>query len=404
MPSYRTRTTRTPKKKVRKYVQRLPRDPAKLFRWAARGTVKDYERLRQLARKARHNLPAHIDGVAFEKLMHVDRLTMIEQIQAAEEHNVSAGWFLDAINWLFDKVPLGNWIWPVSAAQSAINAQKGDGLNEVDEQYARLVGATYGKVEERPFVIDHWKRQVQFDSSYVSVWDNPDGHRLIAVRGTQGTGQDIGEDILVGITGRSTNVIGAELLQILAATPESTVVDLAAHSLGTSLALQAYGNKLIYNAIHETYLYNPAYSPFLRGSTDAFERDANVRYFINTRDAISMGGLGHAAPANSVYRSSGNPVSAHKLAQWQGSSAYQDPIYHAPPETKLHAHKVVFPGATDLSPEQILANTIVTGSSTKDEPAEPGGPDAGGAALGAGGAETAGAFDFGDVDFNYEGL
>jgi len=35
-------------------------------------------------------------------------------------------------------------------------------------------------------------------------------------------------------------VIGKELLQILAATPESMVVDLAAHSLGTSLALQAY--------------------------------------------------------------------------------------------------------------------------------------------------------------------
>ena len=396
MPSYKTRgkpDNRKAAKRTRAYPKRLPRDPAKLFRWASKGSLVDYEKLRALAKKMVHQLPAYIDGVAFEKIIHVDRLRMIEEIQANEEHNVSAGWFLDGVNWLLDKVPWGNWLWPVSAAQSTINAQKGDGLNEVDEQYARLVGATYGEAGERPYVIDHWKRQLQFDTNYVSVWDNPDGHRLIAVRGTQGSGKDLGEDILVGLTGRSTDVIGSELLQILAATPKGMVVDLASHSLGTSLALQAYKNKTIYNGTHETYLYNPAYSPLLRGSTDAYERDENVRYFINSLDAISMGGLGHRAPANVVFRASGNPVSAHKLAQWQGSSAYQAPIYHAPPETKLHAHKAVF-GAQ---------GAIVRGTVGKED------ADAGqgeGPAVGPGaGAEAPGSFDFGDVpQYNYGGL
>ena len=343
MPSYKTRRSDKPaKKKARKYAKRLPLDPTKRLRWAARGTVKDYARLRELAKRARASLPAHIDRDAFERLLHVDRLTMIEEIQAAEEHNISAGWFLDSVNWVLDKVPFGNWIWPVAAAQSAINSQKGDGLNEVDEQYARLVGATYGSVDERPFVIDHWKRQVQFDSAYISVWDNPDQHRLIAVRGTQGSGLDIGEDILVGLTGRSTDLISKELLQIVAATPEGVVVDLAAHSLGTSLTLQAYGNKTVYNAIHETYLYSPAYSPFLKGLTDGYERDENVRYFINTRDVVSLGGMGHRAPSNVVFRSGGNPISAYGLSQWQGAYSYQEPIYHAPPETRVHAHKAVY--------------------------------------------------------------
>ena len=395
MPSYKTRrrADKPAKKKARRYPKRLPRDVTKRLSWAARGTVKDYARLRELAKKARDSLPAHIDRAAFDRLLSVDRLTMIEEIQAAEEHNVSAGWFLDAVNWVLDKVPFGNWIWPVAASQSAINSLKGDGLNEVDEQYARLVGATYGGIDERPFVIDHWKRQVQFDSNYISVWDNPDGHRLIAVRGTQGSGTDIGEDILVGLTGQSTDVIGSDLLQILAATPKGMVVDLASHSLGTSLALQAYKNKTIYNGIHETYLYNPAYSPLLRGSTDAFERDENVRYFINSLDVISMGGLGHRAPANVVFRSSGNPVSAHKLAQWQGSSAYQAPIYHAPPETKLHAHKAVFAGT----------GTIVRGTVDKEDA---GAGEGEGPAVGPGaGAQAPGSFDFGDVpEFNYGGL
>ena len=340
MPTYRTRTVRPAKKKARKYPKRLPRDPNKLFRWAARGTDKDYEKLRKLARKARNSLPANIDANAFERLQNVDRLRFIEEIQASEQHDVSAGYFLDGLNWLLDKVPWGNWLWPVAAAQTSINSMKGDGLNEVDEQYARLVGATYGPIDQRAYVVDHWKRQGQFDGAHVSVWDNPDGHRLIAVRGTQASAQDIGEDVLVGLSGRSTNAIGAELLQILAATPPGVVVDLAAHSLGTSLALSAYDNKTVYNAIHETYLFSPAYSPFVRGSTDAYERDGSVRYFINTRDVVSMGSFGNKAPSNVVFRS--NIKGAHKLAQWQGHSAYMEPIMHAPPETRVHAHKAVF--------------------------------------------------------------
>ena len=382
MPSYKTRSVKA-KKKSRRYPKRLPLDVTKRLRWAARGTVKDYGKLRQLAKKARQGgLPPHLDVSAFEKLAGVDRLTMIEEIQAAEEHNVSAGWFLDAVNWVLDKVPWGGWLWPVSAAQSSINALKGDGLNEVDEQYARLVGATYGGIDERPYVIDHWKRQVQFDSEYISVFDNPDGHRVICVRGTQGTGLDIGEDILVGLTGRSTNVIGDELLQIIAATPSGVVVDLASHSLGSSLSLQAYSDKTIYNAIHETYLYSPAYSPFLRGSTDAYERDENVRYFINTRDIVSMGGMGHQAPANVVFRSSGDPIAAHKISQWQGSTAYQEPIYHAPPETRVHAHKQVY--GPKFEEETIKDDYLIRESVSAPEiPAEQ--P----------------VFDFGDAEYTY---
>ena len=392
MPSYKTRrrAEKPAKKKARRYPKRLPRDVTKRLRWAARGTVKDYARLRELAKKARDSLPAHIDRAAFERLLSVDRLTMIEEIQAAEEHNISAGWFLDSVNWVLDKVPFGNWMWPVAAAQSSINSLKGDGLNEVDEQYARLVGATYGAVDQRPFVIDHWKRQVQFDSSYISVWDNPDGHRLIAVRGTQGSGKDVGEDILVGLTGRTTDVIGKELLQIVAATPEGLVVDLAAHSLGTSLSLQAYGNKTVYNAIHETYLYSPAYSPFLRGNADAYERDENVRYFINTRDPVSLGGMGHRAPSNVVFRSSGNPLTAHDLAQWQGAYSYQEPIYHAPPETRVHAHKAVYGEKAHGSPvkDAGLADSGEGGAELPAGEPVPAGPDS--------------AFDFGDVpEYDY---
>ena len=316
MPKYKTREA-TVKRKSRKprLPKRLPRDPNKLMHWAGRGTVIDYDKLRKLAIKARHQLPAYIDGVAFEKLTHIDRLLMIEEIQANEQHDISAGGFIDGLAWLLDKVPWGNWLWPVQAAQSAIKAEKGDGLNEVDEQYARLVGATYGPVDDRPFVLDHWRRQAQFDSSYISVWDNIDGHRVICIRGTEG-GVDIAQDALIALIGTSTDAVGREILSILAATPESVVVDLAAHSLGTSLALASFSNsQRSYDRIHESYLYNPAYSPLVRGTADAYEGDSSVRYFINLNDLVSMGSFGHQAPSNVVFRSEGAVTTAHKLAQ-----------------------------------------------------------------------------------------
>ena len=130
----------------------------------------------------------------------------------------------------------------------------------------------------------------------------------------------------------------------------------------------------------------------MRGATDAYERDENVRYFINTRDAVSLGGMGHRAPANVVFRSSGNPITAHKLSQWQGSSAYQDPIYHAPPETRVHAHKQVFPPkqSQDIVKEDVepvAARSESVGATHDVQPT------------------TAGSFDFGDVpEFDYGGL
>ena len=132
--------------------------------------------------------------------------------------------------------------------------------------------------------------------------------------------------------------------------------------------------------------YNPAYSPLLQGSADAYERDSNVRYFINTNDLVSMGSFGHQAPSNVVFRSAGI-TDAHALAQWQGSGAYQDPIYHSPPETRVHAHKAVFElnkDSTDDANADDERNVHLGESERPDAtPAEHG--------------EPAMEFDFGDV-------
>ena len=100
-----------------------------------------------------------------------------------------------------------------------------------------------------------------------------------------------------------------------------------------------------------------------------------------------MGGSGHKAPRNVVYRSEGNPISAHKLAQWQGSSSYQEPIYHAPPETRVHAHKQALQltkrDPEDASVEQLPTEDVADLVPDQGQSAPP--PE----------------FDFGDVTFDY---
>ena len=139
--------------------------------------------------------------------------------------------------------------------------------------------------------------------------------------------EDVGEDMMIGLTGTTTNRVGDELRRILDATPGDSIVDVASHSLGSNLTLRAFNSDpKLYNRIHETYLFNPSYSPFVRGVADQYEQDENVRYFINLGDMVSMGGIGHKAPANVVFRQpSWGPGKNHSLAQWQGPGGHYEP-------------------------------------------------------------------------------
>ena len=102
----------------------------------------------------------------------------------------------------------------------------------------RLVNEAYKDQEERPASFEHWTRQPEFDSNYVTVYDNEDGHRFIAVRGTKLNLKDLGEDVLIGMEGRPRNLVGAELRKVLDHTEPGRTVDVGGHSLGTSLILR----------------------------------------------------------------------------------------------------------------------------------------------------------------------
>ena len=316
MPRYRSRSKSRAAREKKRVRAQVPRDKRKLSHWAVRGTHKDLQKLGEHARNLAPQRPSYVTDRALNLLQQPTRRKLIEATHEHDNH-----WFTDGLAWLLDKVPSGiglNWL--KGLGQAGMKPFRGDHLSEVDEQFARLVDQAYKEQGERPDSFEHWTRQPEFDSNYVSVFDNEDGHRFVAVRGTKLNMKDLGEDVLIGIEGRPQNLVGAELRKVLDNTEPGRTVDVGGHSLGTSLILTAFADDdTLQDRVHQTYLYNPAMSPFSdKNVTQDYESDDRVRYFIDLLDPVSVGDLGEKGPKNVVYRTSYGLSNPHQLVQWGG--------------------------------------------------------------------------------------
>jgi len=322
MPRYKSRRKSVVERERKRVRAAMPRDKRHLMHWAVRGSHDDFAKFRKHAAAHAERAPSYIEPGVMQQLSETTRPRMLKSIQ---HEPWGGGWFSDGLAWLIDQVPdIGGWKWAKGLGQAALKPFRGDSLSETDQQYARLTDQSYKLYEgSAPDEYEHWRRQPEFDSNYVSVWDNEDGHRFISVRGTKPNVQDIKEDAWIAATGKPDNLIGEDLRKILDNTAPDKTVDLGAHSLGTSLALTAYeADPTLQNRIHESYMYSPAFTPFTGNITDKYEADDRVRYFIDLSDIVSIGDLGSKGPSNVVYRNNWNPLTGHSLTQWGGKGGW----------------------------------------------------------------------------------
>ena len=320
MPRYKSRRKSTKERERKRVRAGMTRDKRRLMHWAVRGTHTDYAKFRKHVASISDRAPSYIQPGVMDQLAQTTRPRLLEALQ---KEPWGGGWVADGLAWAIDKVPdfgIAPVKWVKGLGQSQLKGFRGDALNEADEQFARLVDQGYAAVDERADQFEHWRRQAEFDSDYVSVWDNEDHERFISVRGTKAEWRDLGEDLRIAALGDPRDLVSAELRNILDHTKPGTQIDVGAHSLGTSLTLVAYENdNTLQDRVHLTHLFNPAYTPLAEGSTDRFEADDRVRYYIDLADAVSIGGVGSIGPKNVVYRSTWRgPLEAHKLRSWGG--------------------------------------------------------------------------------------
>ena len=322
MPRYSSRRRSAAKRERSRVRAAMPRDKRHLTHWAVRGTDDDYAKFRKHVADVQHRAPSYLEPAAMGELGKATRRSMLHNLH---KEPWGGGWFSDGLAWLIDQVPSSwAWDWAKGLGQAALKPFRGDTLDETDQQYARLVNEAYKTDDERDAQFEHWQHVPEFDSNYITVYDNEDGHRFVAVRGTKLNLKDLGEDMKIAVRGEPDNLIGEELRRILDNTAPDKTVDLGAHSLGTSLALTAFENDdTLQDRIHNSYLYNPAYTPFHASITGKYEKDERVRYFIDLSDPVSVGGIGSIGPRNVVYRNNWNPITAHALVQWGGTAGLQ---------------------------------------------------------------------------------
>ena len=223
-----------------------------------------------------------------------------------------------------DWVPFKKYMWWNYAAQAVLRPYDASPLTEFDSFMARMVKAGYNLPKERAAISEGYTRNMKYDSKYVSVWDR-DNHRIIVVRGTKPShGKDWYQNAKIAYKGRPEDLVSKLMKQIVDETDKNSRIVIAAHSLGTSLALEALNsNPGLKDRIDQTFLFNPAYTLGGKGSTSDYEKNEKFRYFLNTGDIVSMGSLGGSGPLNYVLQnpSSANPLKAHTIDQWMGDTA-----------------------------------------------------------------------------------
>ena len=229
MPRYNSRKKKAAKRERKRVRAAVPRDKRHLSHWAVRGTHDDYAKFRKHVADVQHRAPSYLEPGAMQELGIATRRSMLENIH---KEPWGGGWFTDGLSWLIDQVPDSwGWDWAKSIGQAALKPFRGDTMDETDQQYARLVDEAYK--EERDPQFEHWQHMPEYDSNYVTVYDNEDGHRFIAVRGTKMNLKDVAQDWKVTTSGTPDNLIGTELRKILNDTaPEKvapTVWELALH-------------------------------------------------------------------------------------------------------------------------------------------------------------------------------
>ena len=189
------------------------------------------------------------------------------------------------------------------------------------ETAAYLTDQTYKKVQDRPAGTIGYTRLPEYDSSFVSVWQNDKtSEHLVTVRGTVLAGKDLLADagIFFGKTDTSLEELDDTLLKLERMYPDKKY-DIASHSLGSAYVMSELENHR--SRMDDLFFFNPASSPMQSNNIlDQYANLQNATYYVNDGDVVGdtlRQRMSKDTLENRVYSGEWKyaPWSAHSLSQ-----------------------------------------------------------------------------------------
>ena len=190
-------------------------------------------------------------------------------------------------------------------------------MGEEEFDMAQLVDQSYGNRED----IENYQVIPEYTTNYGVLYRDSHGNYTYAIRGTKAKTKDLWSDakIMTGKENTMDEELNDSFLKFMEEFP-GVKVNVAAHSLGTELALN--GADYVNLPVREFYIFNPASSPAMSKEHIRKELDRpNAKFFLSQNDVVSKFYNQNLMPNDydRIYMSPyfyRSPLSSHKLGQW----------------------------------------------------------------------------------------
>jgi len=167
-------------------------------------------------------------------------------------------------------------------------------------------------------------RDQELSTKFLDVWI--DEHRnppyaLISVRGSKNAEDFLVDDVAILASGRTPrNLIQSDLKRAVEKYADAGTVEVASHSLGTTLVAQSLeSDPTLLEKIDRVDYFNPASSPLFESVVSEFSQNDKSFFFENQADLVGLGQMIYSSPPKNLTMlsiKSLNPMTNHGVAQW----------------------------------------------------------------------------------------
>ena len=287
----------------------------------------------QKAAEQKENQEDHVFGGAYADLAQNDRLSVLYAIHsefADKKRGIDVGGGLgDAFNSVFRSLyevgikpfksvynGIANFTYPMLHSNS---------VSEHTHMVATAIDESYELDEtQRADYIQDMKRDASLSTEFIDVWVNDHSnppYALVSVRGSKKASDFAIDDAAILATGHARDLISTDLSRAVKKYTDTHNVEVAAHSLGTSLVCQSISkNPQLLDDIDRVDLFNPASSPInMNNAVSEYSQNEKFYYYENQFDIVGLGQMLYdSPPKNLVMKSlqSINPIKNHTIDQW----------------------------------------------------------------------------------------